>query len=536
MSNRNQATAGQKFEAQDGLGAGGKRRFQPTAAIAVIEQIPIALDDGERARISAIGRCLLASEPALNATAAFGHGVAAGQGPWPALVIEDHSAIALFEKSGDGAYSYRGLLLAGDGDMVLIGVPRIAAFEAYCQEHLGLGAVEVLSPRTGDPGKPLALRATEDDALIALLGQRARAAGGLNLVAYMGTGYVWKLAGRIAAAARRPVRVLAAPPRLTRRVNDKSWFAERLVEVLGPRAAPPSTAVYSFSGLAAQVSKFARRHDSVAVKLRDSASSTGNLVFDSAILRRSSLRRVYALLRARLAGLGWDEKFPLVVTAWEGPVLASPSAQLWIPAPEDGGPVVEGVFDQTIFGETAIFGGAAASTLSPAWQARVATEAVKLGTLLQALGYFGRCSFDSILIGRDCELAELHWVECNGRWGGVSIPMTLTNRLAGDWTRLPPVIIEDDRLHGRQRTLQDILCDLQDDLYRRDSHPNGLVILSPGRLEAGTGYEAMVLEATAAEGRTRAESLVNKLIAVIGAGAVHGLTKPAYRAPSSPDG
>ncbi len=511
--------AGQKFEAQDGLGAGGKRRFQPTAAISVIEQVPITLDDGERARISAIGRRLLASEPALNATAAFGHGVAAGQGPWPALVIEDHSAIALFEKSGDGAYSYRGLLLAGDGDIVLIGVPRIAAFEAYCREHLGLGAVEVLSLRTSDPGKPLALRAAEDDALIARLGRRAREVGGLNLVTYMGTGQVWKLAGRIAAAARRPVRVLAAPPRLTRRVNDKSWFSERLVEVLGPRALPHSTAVYSFSGLAARVSEFARRHESVAVKLRDSASSTGNLVFDSAALRRSPLKRVCASLRARLAELGWDGRFPLVVTAWEGPVLASPSAQLWIPAPEDGGPVVEGVFDQTITGAAAAFSGAAPSILPPAWQARVATEAVKLGTLLQTLGYFGRCSLDSILVGRDMKRAELHWVECNGRWGGVSIPMTLTNRLAGDWTRLPPVIIEDDRLHGRPRALQDILSELRGDLYHRSRRPNGLVILSPGRLEAGTGYEAMVLEATAAEGQARAPAMADKLLAALGADA-----------------
>jgi hypothetical protein len=483
----------------------------------VIEQVPITLDDGERARIAAIGRRLLASEPALNATEAFGHGVAAGQGPWPALVIEDHSAIALFEESGDWAYSYRGLLLAGDGDMVLIGVPRNAAFEAYCREHLGLGAAKILSPRSDDPGKPLAQRAGEDDALVARLARRAREAGGLNLVTYMGTGLVWKLAGRIADAARRPVRVLAAPPRLTRRVNDKSWFAERLVEVLGPRAAPPSTAVHSFSGLAAQVSKFARCHESVAVKLRDSASSTGNLVFDSANLRRASLGQVHALLRARLSELGWDGKFPLVVTTWEGPILGSPSAQLWIPAPDEGGPVVEGVFDQTILGATAAFGGAAPSTLPPAWQARVATEAVKLGTLLQALGYFGRCSFDSILVGRDMARADLHWVECNGRWGGVSIPMTLTNRLAGDWVQLPPVIIEDDRLRGRRRALPDILSELRDDLYRRGSRPSGLVILSPGRLESGTGYEAMILEITAAEGRARADSLANKLCAAVGA-------------------
>ena len=99
-----------------------------------------------------------------------------------------------------------------------------------------------------------------------------------------------------------------------------------------------------------------------------------------------------------------------MVTAWEVPVLASPSAQLWIPAPDDGGPVVEGVFDQTVVGEVAAFGGVAPSALPPNWRNRVATEEVRLGTLLQVLGYFGRCSFDSILIGRDMMRAELHWV------------------------------------------------------------------------------------------------------------------------------
>jgi hypothetical protein len=140
---------------------------------------------------------------------------------------------------------------------------------------------------------------------------------------------------------------------------------------------------------------------------------------------------------------------------------------------------------------------------------------------LETVGLIGtaRKNFDSILVGRDLTRADLHWVECNGRWGGVSIPLTLTNRLAGDWTRQTPVIIEDDRLHGRPRALQDILSELRGELYHRNSRPNGLVILSPGRLEAGTGYEAMVLEATAAEGRARAPAMTDKLLAALGADA-----------------
>lgn len=495
---------------------GEKRRFRPTAAITVIEQIPVVLDECERKRITDIGRRLLAAEPTLNATAAFGSLVTSGLGPWPAVVIEDHSAIALFEESGDWPYSYRSLLLAADGDIVLIGVPRIEAFEDYCRDFLKLGRVRILCPRSVASPRSLAQRAAEDDALITQLAERARDEGGLNLITYMGTGHVWKLAGRIASASQRPVCVAAPPPRLTRRVNDKSWFTDRLIDVLGPRAAPPATAVYNLSGLASQVSRFASSYPNVAVKLPDSASSAGNLVFDSRTLRQSSLRLVGETLRERLADISWDGGFPLIVTAWEQPVLASPSAQLWIPVPDDGTPIVEGIFDQTIIGETAAFSGATPSALSPDWQNRAAIEAVKLGTLFQALGYFGRCSFDAILVGDDGKPEELHWVECNGRWGGVSIPMTLTNRLTGDWTRLPPVIIGVDGLSGRARPLQEIISGFRDDLYRCDTRPIGLVILSPGRLVAGTGYEAMILESSVAVGRVEARNAAKRLLNAIG--------------------
>jgi hypothetical protein len=501
---------------QDSIVTGEKRRFRLTGAITVIEQIPVALDDNERKQIMDIGRRLLAAEPALKETGAFGSLVKTGLGPWPAVVIEDHSAIALYEARGDWVHSYRSLLLAADGDIVLIGVTRIEAFEDYCRDFLKLGRVEILCPRLLQPPGPLARRAARDDTLVERLAARARYEGGLNIITYMGTGNVWKLAGRIAAASHRPVRVAASPPRLTRRVNDKSWFTELLVDLLGPRAAPPGTAVYSFSGLASQVAGFARRYPSVAVKLPDSASSTGNLVFDAGSLRQSSLRLIDERLRERLANINWRGGFPLIVTAWEQPVLASPSAQLWIPAAEDGGPIVEGLFDQTVVGETAAFSGATPSALPPNWQRRVATEAVKLGTLFQALGYFGRCSFDAIIIGDNGEPTELHWVECNGRWGGVSIPMTLTNRLTGDWTRSPPVIIGIDGLRGRPRPLREIIAGLQEDMYQRGTHPNGLVILSPGLLTSGTGYEAMILEPTLAVGRIQAREMAKRLLNAIG--------------------
>jgi hypothetical protein len=282
--------------------------------------------------------------------------------------------------------------------------------------------------------------------------------------------------------------------------------------LLGPRAAPPTVTAYGLAALAARVGDFVRRYPSIAVKLTNSASSAGNLILDSTEMARLHLSRMAELLGERMQGLGWPGIFPLIVTAWERPILASPSLQLWVPDSAEGTPIVEGIFDQMTMGPTAVFSGAAPSSLPEAWQLRAAREAVRLATLFQELGYFGRCSFDALLVGDDERRAELHWVECNGRWGGVSIPMTLTNRLSGDWTFTPPIIIERAGLHGQSRTLAHILQELQDELYHSATRPNGLIIVSPGRLEEGSGYEALVLETSVAAGHAEAQRLEERLL------------------------
>jgi hypothetical protein len=490
-----------------------KRRLQPTAAIPVVEQIPVTLETAERERLKALAGRLLADEPALNATAAFGAAVAPGCRPGPAVLIEDHSTITLFSRTQLSIYDYRALMLAGQGDTLVIGTARNEVFEDYCRSCLGLGdaAIEVTAASSPQAGGSLALAAAEDPPLVARLAARARQGGGLTLVPYMGTGGVWRLAARLAAEARQPVRVAAPPPRLVRRVNDKTWFAARVAEVLGPQAAPPSEAVFGHAALAQRLARYARSHPSVAVKVADSASSVGNLVFDAAELSELTLRRLSEELRDRLAAVGWPGTFPLMVTAWERPVIASPSVQLWIPAADEGTPVVEGIFDQMVTGRQAAFAGAQPSTLPPALQQRAAIQAVRLASLFQALGYFGRCSFDAVVVGVEQATAQLHWVECNGRWGGVSIPMTLANRLSGDWSTSPPVILDCVVTGGRPRPFAQILAELEGDLYRAGGPARGAIFLSPGRIERGAGFHALVPDASLPAARRRAERLEERL-------------------------
>jgi hypothetical protein len=480
-------------------------------SLPIVEHHAVEIDADDRRELARMARKLRSEEPALSSTEAFGPLVAPGLGPWPNLVLEDHSWIVLFEKTGDVAYTYRALLLAGDGDQVVVGIDRSIDFETYCRDVLGLGRVEVLSPDPAVAQGPLAVRCANDPELLDRIARRAHDCGGLNLMPYMGTGGVWMLAGRIAARSGRPVRVAAPPPRLTLRVNDKVWFAQRVAELLGRGAVPSAYAVFNLAALAGRVAALGKRHASVAVKLTSSASSAGNIVLGRSDLTGVSLRTLHGHLCQRLRALGWRDSFPLMVTAWEQPVVASPSAQLWIPDPGQGGPIVEGIFDQVVMGQTGVFSGAAPSALSGPRQRQVADEAARLACLFQDLGYFGRCSFDAILVGDNEADARLHWVECNGRWGGVSIPMTLANRLVGDWARHPPVIIERCDLRGPRRDLPSVLAELDDDLYRPRTHPEGAVVLSPGRLEEGTGFELMVLGDSTEAAQARAQAVAAKL-------------------------
>ena len=78
------------------------------------------LDHGEQRHVARLAERILADEPALSSTSAFGTDVTTGIGPWPGLVLEDHSDISLFDRTNGTKYSQRALLLAGDGDFVAI--------------------------------------------------------------------------------------------------------------------------------------------------------------------------------------------------------------------------------------------------------------------------------------------------------------------------------------------------------------------------------------------------------------------------------
>ena len=433
------------------------------------------------------------SEPALSVLSPCAPGMHGEILDAPSLVIEDHGGIRLFEHSGNEAYSYRALLLAGDEDLAAIGVARCPEFETYCREYLGLGNPRVLTPKMAGGDDSLATCCRKDMEFVAIVATHAETYGGLNILPYMGTWPLWELAGSIADHCGVPVRVIAPPPQLTRRVNDKIWFAKLVQSICGQTAIPTAREAENFSRLCQLAIDLASTHASIAIRLPDSASSAGNLVLDAESLRGISWHALHDQLYQRLCGMGWNGGFPLQVVAWELELTSSPSVHLWIPALAQGEPMVEAIFEQHISGLAREFDGARPLRPDGDWQPGLAQQAFEIGKVLQYLGYFGRCSLDAIITGGDNESQRLHWVECNGRWGGVSLPLSLNRRLDSNRSAsMPFIVCEETHQKLPKRRFDSVMRTLEPHLYRRGMREMGAVLLSPGRLLDGTGYEFMV--------------------------------------------
>ena len=464
--------------------------LSPRPSLPIVARPSIDVDEDTRESIRRLARRLRSEEPALTATEPFGSVVKQGFGLGPTVLLEDHSVIALADKYGDSCLEYRSLFLAADGDIMIVGGNRDRAFERYALDLLGLSDVEILCPDWSGSGQPLSLaeRCIYDPSVFSTLVEAARRADGITLLPYMGSGHVWALGCAIAKEAQRTVHIASAAPRLVRRVNDKLWFAQRVTELLGHRALPKTLSAYGPAALSGQVHALLRGSDRVVVKLPDSSGAEGNLVVDAASLRDLPIDQLHDRLVDLLHSLGWRDGYPLAVGVWDSPVCDSPSAQIWIPKLEEGPPAVQAIFSQVVTGERGEFIGAMASSLPEDWQLRLAREALLLSTLFQELGYFGQCSFDAIIAGPDLDRAQLHWLECNGRWGGVSIPLVMANRLNGSWQERPLVIVQNTRRTTRRfETFSSVLSVLDDVLYDADTDRAGVVPLTPSCYVEGTG-------------------------------------------------
>ena len=490
-----------------GVARGSPDRLGPHATIVVPEREQPALDAGQVRAVRRLAETLRARDRPLSDNVFERMNVRSGAADGPAVFVEDHSAIAL---SGQGiplAFEHRIRLLAGTGDTVLVS-HRHRAFEAYCRDVVGLASPDTLVVPVRDDGAlGVTARAASDPRVLAGLARRAGEAGGLTVFPYLASGDAWRLASGIAERAGVVVHVAAAPPALTARANDKTWFSECVGALLGPRALIAGASAFGAAALAARLRALARRHPRVVVKVPASASGTGNVTIDSHALRGLPLREIRDRTLAALRARGWGNGYPVLVSVWECAAVASPSVQAWIPLAEEGAPRIEGVFDQLLQGPRGEFVGARPSRLGRRLQDRLRLEALLLASLLQHLGYFGRVSFDALITRPGPGRSGVHWVDCNARWGGVSLPLTLANRLTGDGLRGGLVVVQHARPGTGPMAFDTLLTGIEPALYR-PGRPGGVVLTNPGCEERDGLVDFVALAPTQRSARRIADAVV----------------------------
>lgn len=358
-------------------------------------------------------------------------GVRPGWGEGPCLYIEDHRPISRMSDAAAKRFEYRMLGLAGPNDGVLISLPRDTEFEAYMGRVTGENPPRVWGVPSDRPAKKsrLAAAALEDPETFSALVKWVRDAHGLTIVPYISSGDVWTLASALAKETSAPIHVAGPPPDLSSLANDKLWFTSMVSRLIGTRSVPITREIYSVSSLVRRVRVLAKVSERLVLKLPSSAGGLGNVSLDAAPLRQASLESIFDTLRGQLEQIGWQTGDRLLVGRWDANVRASPSVQIWVPHKEDGPPIIEGLFLQHVIGQEGAFIGAVRADLDLNVVQTLACQAKQIATLLQKLGYFGRLSLDAVLLDDTRSDVQIHWIEANARWGGVSIPMTLGHKL-----------------------------------------------------------------------------------------------------------
>lgn len=480
--------------------------------VPIVPRYAAELTPAERALCAAVAQAVMPEARLSRDRHFFGPFTRSGAGEGPFVFFGDTGEIPLLAGRSAGALEYRLSVLAGEGDLVVIGGRRDREFEDYLADRLGLGRRRYLQVNVAPNGKyhPAHTRCLKDEGAYAALRAFVEEAGGATLVPHLSTGAIWTLARRLAADTGAPVRVAGPLPSLSSLANDKSAFSRVVRALFGEGAAPREVLVHGAAALTGRVQEIASECRRLVIKLPDSAGSAGNFPVFSADVAGMPPKALHRHLQELLARMGEAPRFPMLVQIWQDNVQLSPSLQLWIPQAQDGPPVIEGVFDQHVTGPEGRFSGAAPSDPRLGWIRRFCHEGLMLGRVFQELGYYGRCSFDAVLSGEDPENPALHWLECNGRWGGVSIPMSLMNRLFAAAEPPPYVIVHRAGLDLPRRSFDDGLELIREFLWQPGA-AKGVIFMTPSGFEEGSGLHFISVEASTAQASAQADTVIERL-------------------------
>ncbi len=414
-----------------------------------------------------------------------------GENDIATLHFDDVSGIPFLDDiAGVEEYQHRARLRAGDGDLLATATQPAAGYEAYCQETLGLGAPGLVHPETS--GRLLEVaRGCAEGPVFEQICAHARSHRGLAIEPFMGIEAVWELAASVQQAAEVDVEVIAPPPDVTWWANDKALFERVVATTVGSEWLVESRCCSTVEEVTDALVFFSAKNHRVAIKRLRCASAMGNLVLDGEDLHRQSQAAIHETARVFLERTLWDGQEEVLVVVWEDAAL-SPSTQLLIPPVSLGPPRLDGVYEQILEGSEGVFVGSRPAELPPSVLERLGSAALRVASALQGMGYVGRCSFDHLMIGEGAAEPRLLFVECNGRWGGTSTPMSLVDRLLG--TPRPLYRAQDvvaEALVGRP--FNDILAAVGDALWNVERGSGRYIFYNVGPLEHSGKLDAIVI-------------------------------------------
>jgi hypothetical protein len=109
-----------------------------------------------------------------------------------------------------------------------------------------------------------------------------------------------------------------------------------------------------------------------------------------------------------------------------------------------------------------------------------------------------------VLVGKSPASARVKFIECNGRWGGTSLPMTLVHRLRG-WEQ-PFATCEARHDALACLTFDEVRRELDHLLLDADTGHGHAVLFAPRRQQETGTISAVVLGDTQDEAEGRAEA------------------------------
>lgn len=344
----------------------------------------------------------------------------------PKLCLDDVSEIPfLVGVSGVELYQHRARVRARDGDLFAAVTPTVDGYEPYC-ERLGFGSTTFVHAPAVDT--PLAVaKACSVGAAFEQICKIAKDAGALTVFPYMAIEPVWALAAGVRAETGADVRVNGAVPDALWIANDKASLSELVRGLLGDEFLVPTYAEHDAMILAKHLATLAESHATVGLKRTRCASAMGNRTFDGAHVRGMDHAGRVALVEDFFAETECAPGETVLAVAWLA-TDCSPSTQLLIP--REGEPIVDGVYEQILTRESRVFVGSRPSGLRPEVDEALSKASIVVAKAFQRLGYVGRCSFDFLVDEPDGDFS-IHFTECNGRWGGTSIPMQMVDHLRG---------------------------------------------------------------------------------------------------------